>query len=221
MKLIFLLLFSHSLLCQVRITYIIKNNNSDIIAERITLAEYIGSAYRTVDIYKLKDGEIYLEKYSFYDEKIMKAIEKSKRRAIGIGKIKDCGLEIETKYRIRVNDNYYEFSLLGDITYEYTKDENGNILKDEDAYRYIINKNEYIKKFFEIMAYESKHCLQGPRYIFLKKKVAKKLGLLDKKFKIKLEDLPCTETEKELGYDCAKYISFSKLKIKKPPCRRL
>lgn len=203
----------------LRRTYIIKNEKDEIIGKKISLYEEknaVGYPYYKSEIYILDDGKKYFELFRFEkDYKKVDAAYKTVRHKIALKFIKDTGFESEEIIKVKINEKEYKFSLFHDITYVYLIDDFGKKLYDEEAFKFIISKDEGIKEFFEIMVYEAKQKMANYRYIFFIKKVAKKLGLDKKRYKIELDVFPCTEVEKELGYDCEKFLQYTlKKKIK-------
>ncbi len=158
-------------------------------------------------IYIFEDGKKYIEfKEISKPEWWLMAQEQHLKKS----KWKDKGVENEYFINIKINEKELKFKLYGDTTYVYLKDEKGNILRDVDAFDYILKKDKEIMDFFEILLASKFKFVDCFQYVFEKKKGQKKLNIKKKKYRFKEEYIPCTETEKQLGFKCNLYIYENK-----------
>jgi hypothetical protein len=198
-----------------RFTYAIYDKNCKYIGEKIKLIEneQTKNTERYYLIYILNNGKIYMEIFlnrSIEHADISFKINKLKK----LKDKKDTGIEEFYKFKINFAEKIYEFDIFADVTYFYLKD--GDILrKNRDAIIYMINKDNRIKEFIEIMANDikGKFSIFFPfKYVFAysDKNIAKDLNLDVKKYKFKKKYFDCTEIENMLGHNCSKFITFPK-----------
>lgn len=208
---LFLNINSYCVEYHLRTTFEINDKNKNKIGIKTVLGDTINDYIRRTIIYILNNGYflqlIYQPSNSYETLQALKnKIEFTKK---SLKTLKDVGLETEYKLIVNVNGEICSFTLLGDSTYLYLKDEKGIKRMNEEAFEYLISKVPEIRDFIEIMACDDKFFLRTFLYVLNKKDVKKKLSLDVKKYNLIVGFQRFTEVEKSLGYDCSIYAYYA------------
>lgn len=214
---IFLIFFSffaghyYNLYCfNVRTTYDILDEKGNLIGIKVLLVDhyYDNFSYKGKNI-NFKHTYIYiLPNGNFLQiihapDKEYGNLQFKKNRKKKMEKVKDVGLETDNELLVKINGKEKSFILYGDTTYVYLKDEEGKILRDENAFEYLISKVPEMRDFIEILACDDKRFIFNFHYVF--EKIKEKLNLDRKKYHLKEKFHKCGDIEKSLIYDCSIY----------------
>lgn len=200
----------------LRTSFIIFNNNDNIIGYKIRFHDFNLPIYKDTHIYILKNGnflQLIHNPPSYY---LDLQFQKNRFKKNKLNKIEDVGLEISYKLMINIKEEIYHFILFGDTTYIYLKDDNGNIKRNEEAFEYLITKIPDIKDFIEIMACDDKYFILNFACVFSRKEFKEKFNLNEKKYHFIESFQNFSEIEKSLGFDCSIYRYYTPREEKWP-----